>query len=153
VCEFSYQGPTFPGSDAISAYVDVNDNGVQDAGEPDASVVKTWVLPVSTPGQTTGGGQVGALSVDVAFRSDKAANGTCTVVVGKTTIKCLDVTAYVQSGNTATIYGHATIDGTATLYKITVVDNGRRGGDVFRIETSSGFSSGGVLTAGNLQVA
>ena len=49
----------------------------------------------------------------------------------------------------------ALINGSPTTYKITIVDNGRPGAgtaDVFRIETSSGFSGGGALTGGNFQV-
>jgi hypothetical protein len=155
LCDFTYQGPIFPGSDQISAYVDVNGNGVQDAGEPTASVVKQWVLPASNTGQATGSGKVGALAFDFSAKSDRGVvKGTCSVILGETTVNCLDVTAYVQNGNTVTIYGHATINGTATLYKITVTDNGRpgTGRDTFRIETSSGFSGGGTLTAGNLEV-
>jgi hypothetical protein len=128
---------------------------MQDADEPAASVTKEWVLPTSTPGQAIGGGQVGALALDMSFKSDKGGlKGTCSIVLGKTTIKCLTVTAYVQTGNTATIYGDALINGSPTVYKITVTDNGRpgAGADVFRIETSSGFNGGGLLTAGNLQV-
>jgi hypothetical protein len=155
LCDFTYAGPTFPGYDQISAYVDVNGNGSQDAGEPTASVTKQWVLPASTTGQAAGSGKVGTLAFDFSAKSDKGTlKGTCSVTLAKTTVKCLDVTAYVQSGNTVTIYGHATVDGTTTLYKITAIDNGRPGtaGDVFRIETSSGFSAGGTLTAGNLEV-
>jgi hypothetical protein len=155
-CTFTYQGPTFPGADVISAYVDVNNNGVQDAGEPTASATKEWVLPGSTSGQVSGSGQVGSLAFDFNARSDRGVlKGGCSVVVGKTMIKCLDVTSYVQSGNTTTVYGHARIDGSPTLYKITATDNGRPGAarDVFRIETSSGFTGGGVLTAGNVQVS
>ena len=155
LCDFTYQGPTFPGTDLISAYVDVNNNGVQDAGEPTASVTKEWVFPASTSGQASGSGQIGALAFDFSAKSDKGVlKGTCSVVLGKTTIKCLDAISYVQSGNTAAIYGHATINGQPTFYKITAIDNGRPGAkrDVFEIETSSGFTGGGVLTAGNLQV-
>jgi hypothetical protein len=155
LCDFTYQGPTFPGSDEIGAYVDVNGNGVQDSGEPTASVTKQWVLPASTTGQATGSGKVGALAFDFSAKSDRGViKVTCSVILGETTIKCLDATAYVQNGDTATIYGHATINGTTTVYKITVTDNGRpgTGRDIFRIETSSGFTGGGSLTAGNLEV-
>jgi hypothetical protein len=155
LCDFTYQGPIFPGTDVISAYVDVNNNGVQDTGEPTASATKEWILPASTTGQASGSGQVGPLTSDFSAKSGKSVvKGTCSIVVDKTIIKCLDVTSYVQSGNTTTIYGNATINGDPTLYKITAVDNGRpgAGSDVFQIETSSGFTGGGVVTSGNLQV-
>ena len=32
--QFCYTGPALPGSDAITAYADTNNNGVQDPGEP-----------------------------------------------------------------------------------------------------------------------
>lgn len=154
LCDFSYQGPTFPGSDVIGAYVDVNNNGTQDAGEPTSSVTKQWVLPASTAGQASGSGKVGTLAFELSAKSDKGVKGTCSVTLDKTTVKCLDVTSYVQTGNSATIYGHATVNGATTLYKITVIDNGRPGAgkDVFTIETASGFTGGGTLTAGNVDV-
>ncbi len=40
----SYSG-TNAGSDTISAYVDVNNNGVQDAGEPSDTATVTWTAP------------------------------------------------------------------------------------------------------------
>ena len=155
LCDFTYDGPTFAGGDVISAYVDVNNNGVQDAGEPTSSVTKQWMFPVSTAGQTSGSGKVGSLAFEFSAKSDKGTvKGTCSVTIGKTMVKCLDVTSYVETGNRAIIYGHATVNGTTTLYKITVVDNGRPGAgkDVFTIETASGFSGGGILTAGNVDV-
>jgi hypothetical protein len=64
------------------------------------------------------------------------------------------VTALVQSGNQATIYGHATDNGAATTYVIHVADNmdPGRGADTFSIQTASGYSASGTLTGGNIQV-
>jgi hypothetical protein len=155
LCGYTYQGPTFPGTDVISAYVDVNNNGVQDAGEPTSSVTKQWVFPASTAGQASGSGRVESLSFDFNAKSDKGTlKGNCSVTVSKAMVKCLDVTSYVQTGNKAIIYGHATVNGMTALYKITVIDNGRPGAgrDTFTIETSSGFSDGGTLTTGNIDV-
>ncbi len=42
-CTFTYNGPTSPGSDLISAFADTNNNGIQDTGEPTATATKTWV--------------------------------------------------------------------------------------------------------------
>jgi hypothetical protein len=42
-CTFTYDGPTTPGVDAISAFADTNDDGDQDAGEPAGTAAKTWV--------------------------------------------------------------------------------------------------------------
>jgi Bacterial Ig-like domain (group 1)/Beta-propeller repeat len=41
-CDFTYQGPTSPGVDAITAFADTNDNGTQDVGEPVGAAEKTW---------------------------------------------------------------------------------------------------------------
>jgi hypothetical protein len=40
---FCYTGPEAPGTDAITAYADTNNNNVQDAGEPTGAAAKTWV--------------------------------------------------------------------------------------------------------------
>jgi hypothetical protein len=69
------------------------------------------------------------------------------------TAKCLDVIAYVQAGNSATFYGHATVNGVDTLYRIHVADASKSGaGDVFTFTTATGYSIGGTLTEGNLKV-
>jgi Bacterial Ig-like domain (group 1) len=158
-CSFTYSGPSLPGADLITAFADTNGNGTPDAGEPTATATKAWTLPSSTPGQVTGGGQilVGTDSVSFGFtaKSDGGLKGECTVIDHDTKrmIKCLDVTALVQSGNQATIYGHATDNGVATSYVIHVADNAEpgRGADTFAIKTASGYSASGTLTAGNIQ--
>jgi hypothetical protein len=164
-CTFSYQVAPFPGEDAITAYVDVNANGVQDAGEPTGTATKTIVLPASTPGQTTGGGQfvknqagaTGDVTFSLTARSDGSTlQGGCTIVdKAGGTIKCLDVLAYVQHGSYATIFGHAEQDGVATLYRISVVDTGERGSDpadLITITTSAGYLASGPVTSGDVQV-
>ena len=126
-----------------------------------AAATKVWVLPASTAGHVTGGGQISVAGDAVTFGFNAKSTGgdvkgECTVVDHDkgTKIKCLDATALVQSGNQATIYGHATQDGTPTTYVIHVVDNGEsgRGQDTFSIKTASGYSASGTLTAGNIQV-
>jgi len=160
-CTFTYTGPTFPGADVITAFADANGNGTRDADEPEATATKAWVLPTSTPGHVTGGGQIVVAGHPVTFsltaKSDSGGQkGECTVLDHATSrmIKCLDVTALVQAGNEATIYGDATDNGLPTTYVIHVVDNGDagRGQDTFSISTTSGFSASGTLTAGNIQV-
>jgi hypothetical protein len=42
-CDFTYDGPTTPGADAISAFADTDNDGTQDAGEPSGAAEKTWV--------------------------------------------------------------------------------------------------------------
>jgi hypothetical protein len=64
------------------------------------------------------------------------------------------VTALVTNGNEATIYGNATHDGVATTYVINVKDvaDPGKGEDTFSIQTVSGYSRSGMLTAGDVQV-
>jgi YVTN family beta-propeller protein len=162
-CSFAYNGPDFPGADEIDAYADTNGNGSQDSGEPGAvPATKAWILPTSTEGHVTGGGQVlNAAGTDkVAFgfnvKGDGAdAKGNCNVEDPRADvhIKCLDVTAIVRTGNSARIYGNAQAGGSATTYRIDVVDNGEPGRtDTFQIKTSSGYTAGGTLAGGNIQV-
>lgn len=165
-CSFAYIGPDLPGADSISACADNNNNGACDAGEPIAEATKAWVLPTSTPGHVTGGGQVPDLSDPngkVAFgfnakHQGTALKGNCSVVdqssAQNVLIKCLDVTGMVQSGSRATIFGNAQINGTPTTYRIDVDDLGEpgRGHDTFRIQTGSGYTVSGTLSQGNIQI-
>jgi hypothetical protein len=156
-CTFTYSGPSFPGSDVIKAFADLNGNGVQDDGEPSATATKAWTFPASTAGHVNGGGEVPQAKFTLEAKSDgNTAKGTCRVVDQATgrTIKCLDVTSLVVSGNHATFYGNATDDGVQTTYRIDVVDDGEpgRGKDTFSVTTASGYSATGTLTSGNLQV-
>jgi hypothetical protein len=164
-CLFTYTGPAFPGADLILVCADNDGNGSADAGEPCAEATKAWLLPTSTAGQVTGGGQVlnpeDNEKVAFGFNAKSTANGligNCSVVDIAPTrnikIKCLTVTTLVVSGNAATIYGTGTINGTNTNYRIEVTDNGEpgTGTDTFTILTGSGYSAGGVLDSGNIQV-
>lgn len=119
--------------------------------------------PADTPGRATGGGTIAGASGDsrVTFGFNASSTGTafkgnCSVVdhaLG-TRVKCLDVASYFQSGNHVTFRGNAEVDGTRTAYRIDVTDNGEPGsGDTFVIATDSGYSAGGILTGGNIQVS
>jgi hypothetical protein len=109
----------------------------------------------------TGGGQVPGSTDDVAFgfnakSTTSGLKGNCSVVdpATDTHVKCLDVTALVRSGTHATVFGNATVNGVATTYRIDVDDlrEPGTGQDTFRIQTDSGFTAGGVLTHGNIQI-
>ncbi len=163
-CSFTYTGPNLPGADMVIACADTNGNGLIDPGETICgSATKAWVLPTATAGQSTGGGQVwnGAHSDQVAFgfnaKSDQnGVKGECTVVDPSTStkIKCLDATTMVQTATHATIFGDATVNGAPTTYRIDVYDNAEpgAGSDTFKIQTDSGYTVGGTLTHGNIQV-
>ena len=156
-CSFSYAGPVLPGADLIT--------GVVGTSGPTATAMKSWVLPPSTPGHVTGGGQIVSGSGNtVAFGFDvnhttKNIKGECNVISlsPKRMIRCVDVSTLVVSGSMATFYGHAVDSGsgtgTGTTFVIKVVDNGEPGtADTFSITTASGFSASGTLSGGNIQV-
>ncbi len=165
-CSFSYTGPAFPGADSMAGCADANNSGTPDIGEPcSEKVAKAWILPASTPGQVTGGGHVidPADNEKVAFgfnaqSGPKGFKGNCTVVdvapSRNVKIKCLDVTTLVQTSTSATIYGRAEINGTATGYRIDVTDLAEPGRDrdTFAIQTTSGYFAGGTIDGGNIQV-
>jgi hypothetical protein len=169
-CTFTYTGPPFPGADLITAYADQNNDTIQQPTEPADTATKAWEMPTSTAGHVTGGGHVLAPDPidfdkfdEVAFgfnaRSTATGfSGKCTVVdqsrATKTMLKCRDVTALVQTGNKATIFGNATVNDVQTTYRIDVEDNGEpgMGRDIFLIQTTSGYTAGGLLTRGNVQV-
>ena len=157
-CSLVYQGPDWPRADAIRACVDRNDNGSLDATDPCAAATKEWVFPASTQGAATGGGQLldfqtqrGGLVVGFNFRGDaEGAQGHCTLndKSGDAFVKCGDVLAYVQAGNSATVYGTAEVNGALTYFKLVLTDNNPdfEGADTFSIVTQSGYALTGVVT-------
>jgi hypothetical protein len=163
-CTFTYQGPEFPRTDAIRGCADSNRNGAIEPTEPCGIATKEFVFPVSTPGHITGGGQildaqtgVDGISFGFNFKSDGTnLQGNCTVndKARNTMVKCVEVLVFVQDGNHATAYGTAEVNGVETLFKIDVFDNGQSGAgqDVFTIITQSGYTAGGLLTQGNIQI-
>ncbi len=160
-CTFSYQGPELPGTDVISAYVDTDRDGSQDAGEPRAEATKSWVLPVSTPGHVTGGGQISYLGRTVSFGLEAMSRSTglqgeCTVVdrTADVTIRCQEITALVQTPTHATIFGTGTLNGQPITFRIDVDDLGESGAgrDTFKIQTDAGYVAAGVLTEGNIEI-
>ena len=154
-CTFTFAGASFPGVATIAACSDADGDGSCEADSAMATAAKAFVLPASTPGATTGGGRIGTATVTVTARSaGPEPSVTCTVVTATTTVRCLDVAAYVQSGRTSVFFGRATVNGVETTYRIRVVDaaDSGPGRDVFSLVTASGFTLTGTLTEGNLQV-
>jgi hypothetical protein len=162
-CSFTYTGPQFPGADEIHAFVDSDLDGVQDVGEASADAAKAWVLPVTTPGQVTGGGQTlnGLVIHGVTFGFNAHSDGVdtkghCNVIdhAADVKIRCLDVRSLIQVGTHSTFFGNAVINGVATEYRIDVDDLDESGAyrDTFLIQTRDGYVSGGLLTNGNIQV-
>jgi hypothetical protein len=155
-CSFSYQGPQLPGADEINGCV----NGLN--SPPCNSATKEWVLPASTPGQVTGGGQIQMPPTDkVSFGFDAkgdgtSSNGNCNLIDHDQGIhiKCESVDTLVVAGTHATFFGSAMQDGVGTDYRIDVDDLGTPGNgkDTFKIQTGVGYVAGGFLTAGNIQI-
>src|SRR5215207_1221902 len=56
--EFCYNGPPFPGDDVIKAFADSDNNGVQDAGEPEDQATKRFDAPSTEGCKVTNGGQI-----------------------------------------------------------------------------------------------
>jgi hypothetical protein len=139
--------------------------GTASFGEFDETFVSEELVPItSTPGATTGGGQVLHMNMigttfGFTFQSDGVnLKGECLVqdhAPANNTVNCLDVLLYFQTGNEATIYGNATVNGDdAGIYRLHVVDNGESGigQDFFEFETESGYVRSGFLTEGDIQV-
>ena len=159
---FCYVGPELPGADEITAHADTDGDGVVDAGEPVGGATNSWLLPESSPGHVTGGGQAATPPAEeIAFgfnakSSDGSLKGHCNVIdrASAVHIKCLDVTSLVLAGTHATVFGNATINDVETIYRIDVDDlaDSGAGHDTFQILTESGYTAGGVLARGNIQV-
>jgi hypothetical protein len=161
-CTFTYDGPSLPGADLIIGCADANRSEAIEAGEPCGEATKVWVVPVTTPGQVTGGGWIRQVADRVPFgfnaqSTDAAeeATGNCNVIDHATRghIKCLTVDALVVTPTHATLFGRATVDGVETDYRIDVDDLGEPGfADAFAIQTASGYSAAGTLQGGNIQI-
>jgi hypothetical protein len=167
-CTFTYQGPALPGADLITAFVDNDDSGDVGPGDAVGEATKAWILPASTPGHVTGGGQINKNLVmsGVVFGFNArstllSASGHCNVVdrTADTHVKCLDVTAMVVTPTHATIFGNATVNGQPATYRIDVDDVAEPGRfrDTFSILTvglapGASYQAAGVLTQGNIQI-
>jgi hypothetical protein len=160
---FCYTGPSLAGADGITVHADTDGDGSVDEGEPVGFATKTWLLPAATSGQVTGGGHAPTVLGEgqIAFgfsakSSDDGQKGNCNVVDRSADVhlKCLNVTSLVRIGTHATIYGNAMVNGDLTSYRIEVDDAGEPGAgqDTFYILTRSGYTAGGFLTGGNVQV-
>jgi hypothetical protein len=164
-CTYTYGGPALPGTDLISAWVDVNENATHDEGEPSATATKSWVLPESTAGcKVTQGGQI------IASNGDKATFGgeaqVTTSIKGqeqytdhgpaaRLDVHSTSLLAVVCSSSTASIFGQGTLAGSGTMaFRIDVKDLGQPGsGETYRIRFSNGYDSGEqVLAGGNVQI-
>jgi Mg-chelatase subunit ChlD len=165
--QFCYTGPALPGSDAIFAFADTNNNAIQDAGEPSDTAAKTWVLPASTEGcKITYGGRITLANGDKAtFGGNAMADGLTGQEeyqdhgpVTNINVHSIQVQAVTcnAAGTAGSIFGTATINGGGTFnFRIDVQDNGEPGAgtDRYRIRLSNGYDSGlRILAGGNVQI-
>jgi hypothetical protein len=167
LASFSYVGP-MPGDDTITAYADFNNDGIRDpdpaAHEPQDTALKTWNLPPSTEGaHVTGGGAIDPTPGGVGRftfnpqkkQSEPSPTGKLDYDAPDLDVSSTSITAIVQSGDAATFFGIATIDGVGSfVFRVDVVDGGEpSSSDHFRIRLSTGYDSGDqLLTRGNVQV-
>ena len=150
-------------TDSGTSHVEYGDTRVRGLpGLQGFSFIETYVSTAffTTPGRSTGGGQLqSGVTFGYVAIGDENGNGpkgTCNVVddVSSTHVKCLDVTTYMQTGTHVTFTGNATVDGAPTTYRIDVddVSEPNLGQDTFAIQTGSGYTAGGQVTSGNVQV-
>lgn len=160
VCTLTYRGPDFPQADEITACADTNVNSESDPTEPCAVASKVWTAPATTTGQVRGGGYIKDSSLSFAVGADAATitdpvTGHCNANdhVAHIKIKCLDITTMILAPTHATLFGTAEQDGVATNYRIDVDDLSDAGlPDTFTITTDLGYTNGGPLTGGNIQI-
>ena len=169
---FCYNGPALPGSDAISAFADNNNDGVQQANEPFDTAAKTWVLPSGTGlcvVKITNGGWIVTDDADRGTFGGVAKESGSLVASGHEeyqdhgpaepmNVNSLSEQAITcnTSRTQATIFGTATIDGAGVHnFRIDVQDNGEPGKfiDHYRIRLDTGYDSGDhILRGGNVQI-
>jgi protocatechuate 3,4-dioxygenase beta subunit len=163
---------SLPGADAIHAFADADNDGVEDVGEPSGAATKAWTLPPSTAFcnvTITEGGSIIAVNGDLAnFSGNAKVSADGLSVQGQEQyrdtgpaqprdVQSIMLTAVTCSADltTATIFGTATIDGSGTfVFRIDVSDQGEPGtNDSYGIILSDGYASGQQrLQAGNVQI-
>lgn len=159
-CSFTYNGPTFPGTDTISAYADSNGDSVQDPSEPTGAATKTWVLPASSVcGSVEGEGKLSTnkkasfeLAVSLPLGGDDDDEGEIFFsdksVSPKLTFGSTSIDAVVISGYQASIYGQGKANGVTVSFRVDVTD----GPDTFSIILSNGYTASGSVTGGGIEI-
>ena len=168
---FCYTGPALPGVDAIRAFADTDNDGMEDPGEPFDVAAKTWILPATTPGceiMITNGGWIIANNGDRASFGGNAKADEDGNVSGQEEYQDHgpvdpfnlhgDVTVIVcdtSDPTRATIFGNATIDGSGShTFRIDVQDAGEpgKGVDTYRMRVNAYDSGEQTLRGGNVQI-
>jgi hypothetical protein len=171
---FCYDGPAFPGADTIFAFIDENASGSWEPGELKSNdLVKTWVLPVPTPGcevTISNGGWIITDDGDRASFGGHAlvSNGDEPDVTGNQEYQDKAEATNYHSNNVitvvcsddrteATMYARGTVNGAGDfLARIGVHDDGEGSGatDTYDILIDNGYFSGEdrPLEGGNVQI-
>jgi hypothetical protein len=156
VATFCYTGPALgPSTDAITAYVDKDRDGVRDTDEPTASASKDWVPADSSTGcrvsgqgtATTSGGR----RVRFTIQASALPSGVQGVVLHheegapSPKIKSVALAALVcaQDRSVGSLFGEGTVDGNGPfLLRVDVREGDTTGEASYRLRLSSGFDSG-----------
>ena len=165
-----------PGENVITAFVDQNNNGTADPGEPLGAATKTYVLPASSPlcdVQISDGGLILAANADRGtFGGNAKTDANGLVVSGSQEytdhgpltplhVKSIEVLAVVCQANSATIYGIARVDSRSPVYptgtypfRVRVTDSGEPStADTYGILIGNGYYTGEQpLLGGNIQI-
>jgi hypothetical protein len=123
------------------------------------------MAPASTPGaKVTGGGWItvtggkGTFGLTAKADSSGTPSGNLTYQDHGTlnrTVKSTSITFVTVNGNCAQIGGTATVNGNPGFgFQVNVCDNGEPGkdSDTFNIIMSDGYTAGGTLQGGNIQL-
>ena len=115
--------------------------------------------PGSTPGKVTGGGWIGAAKNNFGFTARYTADmptpsGELTYIDRETGAKLssVSVTLVAISGSHVVLAGTGTVDGVTVEWRVEVDDLGEPGrSDTFSVSWP-GYSAGGTLNGGNIQI-
>jgi hypothetical protein len=122
------------------------------------------VTPPSTPGaKVTGGGWItvagGEGSFGLTAKADSAGNPSGNLTYQdhpqNRTVKSTAITSVMISGNCAQIFGRARVNGTGDFgFQVGVcdIDEPGKDTDTFTITMSDGYTAGGTLQGGNIQI-
>jgi hypothetical protein len=129
--------------------------------------------PVNTPGEATGGGQVPTEPAELSILRGSGAGGRANfefnaqfsagLLTGHLTfvdrgtkkkVESTSITSFTRAGAKATFTGIARVDGVSGVrFTVDVEDMGEPGkADTFRLVLGDGYTAGGVLLKGNIQV-
>lgn len=115
--------------------------------------------PTNTPGKVTGGGTIRSGSANFGFNAQYKAKATAPSGEvnyqdknAKLNFKSDAITSLVISDTNATLRGTGKVNGTSVTFRIDVDDLGEPGRtDTFNISWD-GYSNGGVISGGNIQI-